>query len=728
MNIRTFSEKPKFRVTEKDLLEFNSWINSKKITPRLREFFDSDLDYENFMVDYQDKTNDPVITGNEKTFSESARDYYKRMAGLFNDEHKKLDMSDPNSKFKITKDNAHLKWLKAKADIEQLKEDYNNKLSTLESNAEKLYEEFKKLGSRGPGSKRTFSKGSDSMREVKIEYNKFSSTKQFDAIPKDHPTQDLGTNSFIVVKVSPIKGDYYYYDIISELHPWFDLVSKTKPGQNVPKLIDKKFIVTPQTNEIYLKDANEYLQDMSRKLGLKLYSDGECPESGCVQKKPNGKWGVISNKTGKFWDADYESEDKAKAALAAYHANKAFSELSDKLFADLTVNNDPSIISKKTSGTNSHSVGDVVLDTQVPTITADWNETKPFNLSVEPWVVANCINDKADGLYIGSLLGDNIDIGNSHISIDIKSGSPQPVEVLVLLKNGKAFIYKRNQLASRSKTFSEGMQYDYRFSIVPTEISYEMSYVIGSWMMAASVCHLYHICDQKYSGHMALDEFYNDFPEKIDALAEHYLADNEKAEFRVCVVPHECPIDYLTRLVEFTMKYSELNGDKISSPYQSQLDDIVNFTKGILYKLKRLGSGRRIFSVTLDKSFSQDKYSKYLDKAADIILEVIDPYITKNKVSIDKVFNQYIRIESSIKESDLWKIHDSLIKNSLAHDEVLVGAKGLNVIIFGSLELSISRNAQNKFVIYLYGTVKSKFEAKESTHRIFSILSNDTEG
>jgi short-subunit dehydrogenase len=25
---------------------------------------------------------------------------------------------------------------------------------------------------------------------------------------------------------------------------------------------------------------------------------GECPEDGCIQQKPNGKWGVISNKTG----------------------------------------------------------------------------------------------------------------------------------------------------------------------------------------------------------------------------------------------------------------------------------------------------------------------------------------------------------------------------------------------------------------------------------------------
>ena len=65
----------------------------------------------------------------------------------------------------------------------------------------------------------------------------------------------------------------------------------------------------------------------------KTFSPGcECQETGCIQKKPNGKWGIISNKTGEFWDADYESEEDAKAGLAAYHANKHFSK--DKPYKD----------------------------------------------------------------------------------------------------------------------------------------------------------------------------------------------------------------------------------------------------------------------------------------------------------------------------------------------------------------------------------------------------------
>lgn len=49
--------------------------------------------------------------------------------------------------------------------------------------------------------------------------------------------------------------------------------------------------------------------------------DGKCPKSGCV-KKVGDKWRVISNKTGKLWPAEYDTEDDAKAGLAAYFVNK----------------------------------------------------------------------------------------------------------------------------------------------------------------------------------------------------------------------------------------------------------------------------------------------------------------------------------------------------------------------------------------------------------------------
>lgn len=41
-----------------------------------------------------------------------------------------------------------------------------------------------------------------------------------------------------------------------------------------------------------------------------------------IKKKPNGKWGVVSKKTGKFWTADYDTKELAIGGLKAYFANK----------------------------------------------------------------------------------------------------------------------------------------------------------------------------------------------------------------------------------------------------------------------------------------------------------------------------------------------------------------------------------------------------------------------
>ena len=43
---------------------------------------------------------------------------------------------------------------------------------------------------------------------------------------------------------------------------------------------------------------------------------------GIIKEKPNGKWGVISKKTGKFWPADYDTKGSAISGLKAYFANK----------------------------------------------------------------------------------------------------------------------------------------------------------------------------------------------------------------------------------------------------------------------------------------------------------------------------------------------------------------------------------------------------------------------
>ena len=71
-----------------------------------------------------------------------------------------------------------------------------------------------------------------------------------------------------------------------------------------------------------------------------LNEGGYCAKSagkgGCVTQK-DGSWKVISNKTGKLWDANYSSKADAEAALRAYHAGGPSRMSSSPLHADMTI-------------------------------------------------------------------------------------------------------------------------------------------------------------------------------------------------------------------------------------------------------------------------------------------------------------------------------------------------------------------------------------------------------
>jgi len=80
--------------------------------------------------------------------------------------------------------------------------------------------------------------------------------------------------------------------------------------ESVEKIIKDSINNEPNFGEMTDEEYDAYMKE------------NKCPKDGCVKKKPNGKWGVISGKTGKFWDADYDSEQDAKDGLQAYFVNK----------------------------------------------------------------------------------------------------------------------------------------------------------------------------------------------------------------------------------------------------------------------------------------------------------------------------------------------------------------------------------------------------------------------
>ena len=68
-------------------------------------------------------------------------------------------------------------------------------------------------------------------------------------------------------------------------------------------------------------------------LASKVYSDQErmpvsssdmrkAETEGVVQRRPDGKWGIIAKKKRLWWSAGYDSRESAEAALRAYHAGR----------------------------------------------------------------------------------------------------------------------------------------------------------------------------------------------------------------------------------------------------------------------------------------------------------------------------------------------------------------------------------------------------------------------
>lgn len=98
-----------------------------------------------------------------------------------------------------------------------------------------------------------------------------------------------------------------------------------------------------------------------------------------------------------------------------------------------------------------------------------------------------------------------------------------------------------------------------------------------------------HLRTAKYSKHMALNDFYEDMPEKVDALIEAWMGVNGrkiKSYDNILQSKNMNTLTYLKELRKVVKQgYALMNGE---AELEAKLDDIVELIDSTLYKIKEL--------------------------------------------------------------------------------------------------------------------------------------------
>jgi len=114
-----------------------------------------------------------------------------------------------------------------------------------------------------------------------------------------------------------------------------------------------------------------------------------------------------------------------------------------------------------------------------------------------------------------------------------------------------------------------------------------------------------HLKTKKYSSHMALDEYYKEAPEFIDALIEGWQGTHDKIEKYEDLLKDkefDTAVDYLTELRKITKEGRKLMD---SSELESDTDAILSLIDGVIYKLKELKEEVSLVDFLHDKMLNE---------------------------------------------------------------------------------------------------------------------------
>lgn len=168
----------------------------------------------------------------------------------------------------------------------------------------------------------------------------------------------------------------------------------------------------------------------------------------------------------------------------------------------------------------------------------------------------------------------------------IKSKSTEHPRLLDEMFNGDAKAYE-DYMMEKQREFSEKPLSDgtRTFDMIPKEGDGNLAQLIGNLMMSISATHFFHLCTKSYAAHMALQEYYEEMPDLMDALAEAILADASSIHYTWNIVPGSCPVEYLSTLLTYVGK---IQSEILDETLKTLIDPILEQITSTLYKLKNL--------------------------------------------------------------------------------------------------------------------------------------------
>lgn len=173
-----------------------------------------------------------------------------------------------------------------------------------------------------------------------------------------------------------------------------------------------------------------------------------------------------------------------------------------------------------------------------------------------------------------------------------------------------------------------------------------------------------HLRTAKYAKHMALDEFYKELPEKVDALIEGYMGAHGKkikSYENILKSSNMNTIKYLQELKKVCKEGYDLLDD--NEELESLLDDIVNLINSTLYKVKELSeSSVKDLKDFVLEALSDNETNEALVNEKKVELDFEDVLWAIEKCSDELKWYKELRHNSVDDVLEYYVIYDALVR------------------------------------------------------------------